>query len=113
MSTIGSGFATESDDPNAAGRSIALGMIGAVYGLWVHISSIVVGRLSFGFKPDTKRYNWHLAEIFTFFVFLVLPPNSLPMFLAKKQVAPYEQNIQATEADSSNNDVGFKDSESD
>ena len=109
LSTIGSGFATESDDPNAAGRSIALGLIGIVYGLWVHMSSIVIGKLSYGFKSDTKRSNWHLAEIFTFFVFLVLPPNSLPMFLQKKQVDPSEQTLHKTESDTANTDASSKD----
>ena len=109
LSTIGSGFATESDDPHTAGRSTALGLIGIVYGIWVHISSTVMGRFSYGFSSDTNRFNWHLAEIFTFFAFLILAPKSLDNYMEPKRVSDSEQNVQATEADRANNDVSIKD----
>ena len=108
LSVIGVALATQSDNPNTHGRSIALGVVGMTYGLWLYISSIVVGKLAHNQHSDTNKTNWHLAEIFTFFVFLILAPRSLTEYFEPKQVSDSEQNVQATEADRVNNDVPIK-----
>lgn len=105
LSTIGVAVATQSGDPVTHGESIALGIIGTVYGLWFYISSIVIGSLTYGFSSDTKRTNWHLAEIFTFFIFLNLAPRALTEYMEPKQVIGPEQTIQSTKVDSGVSDT--------
>jgi len=108
LSVTGVALATQSDNANTHGRSIAVGIVGMTYGLWLYISSIVVGKLAYNHRFDTNKTNWHLAEIFTFFIFLILAPRSLTEYFEPKQAPDSEQSIQATEADRSNNDVPIK-----
>jgi len=108
LSITGVALATQSDNANTHGRSIAVGIVGMTYGLWLYISSIVVGKLAYNHRFDTNKTNWHLAEIFTFFIFLILAPRSLTEYFEPKQAPDSEQSIQATEADRSNNDVAIK-----
>jgi len=105
LSVIGFALATQSDNPEL-GHSIAFGIGGMINGLWIYISSIVVGKLAYSYSSDTNRSNWHLAEIFIFFLFLILAPRSL--FDGPNYPTASEQNVQATETDKANKDASSR-----
>ena len=77
LSTVGVGLASQGTNMDSYGKSMVLGVIGTIYGCWIYITSLLIGRLRFHYDVDSNRSNWHLAEIFTFFIILNMGPKTV------------------------------------
>ena len=91
LSTLGVGLASQEADMNIHGLGMVWGFIGTIYGSWIHITSLLIGRLSFHYDIDSNRTNWHLAEIFTFFIILNMRPKTMFEVLDEQEKIDPEQ----------------------
>jgi len=77
LSTVGVGLASQGTNIDSYGKSMVWALIGTIYGCWIYITSLLIGRLRFHYDVDSNRSNWHLAEIFTFFIILNMGPKTV------------------------------------
>jgi len=107
LSTVGVGVASQETDMNIYGNSMVLGLIGTMYGCWIYITSLLIGRLRFHYDVDSNRSNWHLAEIFTFFIILNMGPKTMfEVWDDSKIVQTEETALEASStADKPGNDI--------
>ena len=107
LSTVGVGVASQHTDMNIYGATMAWGLVGTIYGCWIYITSLLIGRLRFHYDVDSNRSNWHLAEIFTFFIILNMGPKTMfEVWDDSKKVRTEETTIEASStADKPGNDI--------
>jgi len=95
LSTVGVGVASQQIDMDLYGNSMVLGIVGTIYGCLIYITSLLIGRLRFHYDVDSNRSNWHLAEIFTFFIILNVGPKTVfEVWEDSKNVQAIEQAVE-------------------
>ena len=83
MATILWILASLGNDPRSeAGYALGLGLWTMLYGFVLYCCTIVISFASIDVKLQSfTSQNWHLVEVYTFFVFLVLgPPTLMELF---------------------------------
>ena len=64
--------------PAKLGVSIAFSIISIVYSLFAYVVIVIMSLLKTELEPiEFGKMNWHMAEIYVFFVFLTVTPASL------------------------------------
>lgn len=67
-----------SSSPAKLGTPIAFSIISIFYSLFAYVVIVIISLLKTELEPiEFGKMNWHMAEIYVFFVFLTLTPASL------------------------------------